>query len=797
MPSPVLHGRGRNMARSDARGVGPVLFDRDWSRVSGSWQGLSNGAQMVRAARGYSPAIFKPISKGGCYTGAQLKAQLSYLTTKSSHILDSRGTHDGKTRLTEAEIDRVVRRFTNQWDERYSPKLGHTTHLLMAFPIGTSGDEVRAITESVCERFFQGEGSQFDYIAAIHLDRAHPHVHVVLNRRSKDGEMFFLGKDHHFNYDAFRVAMVEAAQVHGIRLEATRRLDRGVTTYRAEIDEIYKARDEGRPPVERERTGSDLASALKAVAHSAQTFRGLAAEASRSNFDDVAEALERASTILASGGQIQSDGVIYMSQDETAFDTLLTEFSHNVRQIEAAIERAPAAERPEIERKLTDVLTSVAHLNPLGDRSAALLYAPSRDGVYVRANLREGQVERLDDDAVKARLGEALQGTGIDPEAVGARMREGADNAALERQWLAQDLRAIAKAGGLDLEAGEDREEALDRLEAVHVRLGDTLTDAGLLRTADDMEEVEDDDAALSERVKLPQHALAEEEPSVFERSERRDFQDLVAQLRRTDFNEAVSQDPDSDARRLGPSEAQAARAAFNEYAQRSPAHAELASIAWERVVGTREAPEHGVETKDRTLHAGDMELALRDPEDHLAPVTEEMRTVALYRTEMLDDEFEAAIQGEIKHLRAQGASSAYICERSFEIEDGVRQDYAERRYLEETTPTVTAWLRRAASDDAAVVSGDDGQRMVEQIDRSLTRDELAALRAGDAEVLDKFTEHPLRQLELARIYLQNNETTAHGPAMERVLDALAQEQVGARRAHHAAVHGEKGITHG
>jgi len=62
------------MARSEARGVGPALFDRDWSRVSGSWHGLARNAQMVRAARGYSPAIFKPISKGGCHTGVQLRA---------------------------------------------------------------------------------------------------------------------------------------------------------------------------------------------------------------------------------------------------------------------------------------------------------------------------------------------------------------------------------------------------------------------------------------------------------------------------------------------------------------------------------------------------------------------------------------------------------------------------------------------------------------------------------------------------------------------------------------------------
>ena len=783
------------MARSEARGVGPALFDRDWSRVSGSWQGLAKKAQMVRAARGYSPAIFKPISKGGCHTGAQLKAQLTYLTTKSSHILDSRGTHDGKKTLTEAEIDRVVRRFENQWGERHSPKLGHTSHLLMAFPVGTSGEEVRAITETVCERFFQGEGSQFDYIAAIHQDRAHPHAHIVLNRRSKDGEMFFLGKDHHFNYDAFRVAMVEAAQVHGIRLEATRRLDRGVTTYRAEIDEVYNARDEGRPPVERQRTGADLAAALETVARNALTYRGLAVEASRSNFGDVAEALERASAILASGGHVQSDGAIYMSQDETAFDTLITEFSQNIRQIEAAIDRAPAAERPEIERKLTDVLVSVAHLNPLGDRTAALLDAPSRDGVYARSNMREDQLARLDDDVIKARLSEALQGTGIDPDAVAARMREGAGNAALERQWLAQDLRAIAKAGDLDLEKGEDREEALDRLEAVHVRLGDTLTDARILRAIDDLDETEDGEVALAERLTLPERDLANERPDVFAPSERRDFQDLVAQFRRTDFDHPFSDDP--SVRRAGAVEVEEARAAFNAYAQRSPDHAELASMAWDKITDSRKPQEYAVEEKDRTLHAGDMDLALREPYDRLGPITEDIRILALYRTEMPEEEFGTAVQEEVNRLRAMGASRAYISERSLEIEDQARQDYAERRYLAEMTPAVADYLRRAEAGDPAPMSEAEQQRFVAQIDRSLTPDAVAGLRAGNAEVLDKFSQDPLRQLELAKAYLESSEVTAHGPAMERVLDALAEEQIESQRARHAAAHGEKGITHG
>ena len=63
--------------------------------------------------------------------------------------------------------------------------------------------------------------------------------------------------------------------------------------------------------------------------------------------------------------------------------------------------------------------------------------------------------------------------------------------------------------------------------------------------------------------------------------------------------------------------------------------------------------------------------------------------------------------------------------------------------------------------------------------------------------MLDKFTEDPLRQLELAKTYLQSSEVTAHGPAMERVLDALAEEQIEAQRARHAASHGEKGVAHG
>lgn len=103
------------------------------------------------------------------------------------------------------------------------------------------------------------------------------------------------------------------------------------------------------------------------MARKCPIYRGLAAEASRSNFDDVAEALELVLAIIRQCNSIQSDGAIYMSEDETAFDTLITEFSQNIhRSPKRRSSRFRVRAQWEIERKLTDVLASVAHLNPLG-----------------------------------------------------------------------------------------------------------------------------------------------------------------------------------------------------------------------------------------------------------------------------------------------------------------------------------------------------------------------------------------------------------------------------------------------
>ena len=326
------------------------VFRDGWSRVRGSMQGLhvAKQTQLVRAAAGHRPAVFKAIRGGGTHTKSQLANQLDYLTTKSTHIVDSSGFLDGKSKLERGEIKDLTERFAKRWDAGFKPKLGQTTHLLMSFPIGTRGEDVRDIATDVAERFFQKDEGHFDYIIAVHEDREHPHAHLVLNRRSQEGEFFYLARNHRFNYDDFRLAMVEEAETYGVRLEATRRIDRGEVHYPAKTREVYAAKEEGRTPVERERVGKDLTRTLAEIANTKIIFHSLAAEASSENREDIAEVLFRAGEVLAKGGHVETAGGIYMAEDET-FEDLRSRYAEKVANITDLIAAKPDAERPALE----------------------------------------------------------------------------------------------------------------------------------------------------------------------------------------------------------------------------------------------------------------------------------------------------------------------------------------------------------------------------------------------------------------------------------------------------------------
>ena len=476
------------------------VFRDGWSRIRGSMQGLhvTKQRQLIRAAAGHRAAVFKAIRGGGTHSKSELSNQLGYLTTKSTHIVDSSGFLDGKAKLDNKEIKELTERFAKRWSAGFKPKLGQTTHMLLSYPIGTKGEDVRDITANVAERFFQTNEGHFDYIIAVHEDRAHPHAHIVLNRRSQEGEFFFLGRDHRFNYDDFRLAMVEEAETYGVRLEATRRLDRGVVHYPPRTREVYAAKEEGRAAEPRPRVGADLERALAEIANTRTVYHALASEASRETREDIADALFRAGELLARGGKLTLQGDVYMAEEQS-FDELRTRYADQVARVQGMIAEKPETERPRLERSLNEIQARLAHMQPLGIRSVTLTERPSEGGVYSEANIDRDQIMRLREPDVRAQIDTALRGTGIRSSVVIARMETGAQNAALERQWISDDLARVAETDGLNLERRADLETAREVLNRAHVQLGMTLQRHEVLRQDGVINE--EREVALSDRL--------------------------------------------------------------------------------------------------------------------------------------------------------------------------------------------------------------------------------------------------------------------------------------------------------
>jgi type IV secretion system T-DNA border endonuclease VirD2 len=715
------------MARSDAvAAVSGELFEEGWSRVRGSMQGLhQKRQQMARAARGHRAAVFKAIRGGGTSTKGQLANQLTYLTTKSSHIIDSRGEFDGKKTLTADEIKSVTERFAKRWDEKFNPKLGNTTHMLMSFPIGTKGEDVRDIAGRVAERFFENDERNFDYIIAVHEDRDHPHAHIVLNRRSHEGELFYLGRDHHFNYDDFRLAMVEEAEKLGVKLEATRRVHRGVVDYAPRTPEVYAAKAEDRAAIGRERIGRDLDRALAEVAANAQVYRSLAAEASAENREDIENAFLKASAILARQGRLEPEGEVYMATTES-FDDLNGRFTQQVQRVSRMIEDAPEGQKAAIQRQLTDALAPIAHMQPLGTRSSTLSQAPSATGIYSERNINAGMVDELRSDKTRAQVETALRGTGISSEAVVARIEQGANNAALERQWYADDLQSIARTYELNLERQEDLRVGVDLLDKVHVELGVTLERAEVLRrdgveqTADttfhyERESVEDMSRAVRQDMRdrgWTEDQIAERADEIEVRAEARLEAEQRAYLER--HPELLAR-PDAVLDRTDPfndrivdqERAEQIDREIENIVERSDGRTEIdVAVAADFKERYPDMPDHlakGLAATYIASFSANNRDALLEAEREAArevdgreALSERLATDAgIERAEaegVAGVDREAAIdrevQAEIARLRAEGYSRAYISERSFEIEaDATARVDAERDAFSDDAP--------------------------------------------------------------------------------------------------------------
>ncbi|MDD9739308.1 relaxase/mobilization nuclease domain-containing protein [Marinovum sp. SP66] len=764
------------------------VFRDGWSRVRGSMQGLhvAKQKQLMRAAAGHRPAVFKAIRSGGTHTKSQLANQLDYLTTKSTHIVDSSGFLDGKAKLEAGDIKDLTERFAKRWDAGFKPKLGQTTHMLMSFPIGTRGEDVRDIATDVAERFFQTDEGHFDYIIAVHEDRDHPHAHLVLNRRSQEGEFFFLGRNHRFNYDDFRLAMVEEAEKYGVRLEATRRVDRGVVHYPARTSEVYAAKDEGRAPRERERVGQDLTRTLAEIANTRTVYHSLAAEASREAREDIAAALFRAGEVLAHGGQVDRTGDVYMAEDQS-FEDLRSLYAEKLARVQGMIAEKSDAERPVLEKRLIEIQTQVEYMQPLGLRSSTLSETPSEGGIYSEANIDTNQLARLAEPDLRARIDAALRGTGISTSEVVARIETGASNAALEHQWIADDLSKVAEARDLNLERRADLDQARDILNDVHVALGTLLERENVLRR-DGVMEAE----PISERFHYHRDAVRAMEGTI--RQEMRAEGLTAQQIEDRDW-EVVSR-----AERRIETEQRAYLEAHPDLLARPGDVIDRSEPYRETITDAARASEITREV-DRIMEARDLRTSVADA------VTDDLR---------------ARYPDMPSHLaRGLGATYAAVVEiRDTEVINQVRRENEMRDGLGSGTRDDIP-----ATRDETAAQFDRSDRVPEEIARVLDHEragELSApfeteaerdafrgeiarvldvrqldrLTSGDADALDKVLEDRLDRLYVAKVYLQSDAATANTEALRQVVDDLADTEYEKHRATDVDGETERGQVH-
>ncbi|KAA0910142.1 endonuclease [Aquicoccus porphyridii] len=764
------------------------VFRDGWSRVRGSMQGLhvAKQTQLARAAAGHRPAVFKAIRGGGTHTKSQLANQLDYLTTKSTHIIDSSGFLDGKTKLEAGDIKDLTERFAKRWDAGFKPKLGQTTHMLMSFPIGTRGEDVRDIATDVAERFFQTDEGHFDYIIAVHEDRDHPHAHLVLNRRSQEGEFFFLGRNHRFNYDDFRLAMVEEAEKYGVRLEATRRVDRGAVHYPSRTSEVYAAKEEGRAPRERERVGQDLTRTLAEIANTRTVYHSLAAEASREAREDIAAALFRAGEVLAHGGQMDRTGDVYMAEDQS-FEDLRSLYAEKLARVQGMIAEKSDAERPVLEKRLIEIQTQVQHMQPLGLRSSTLSETPSEGGIYSEANIDTNQRERLAEPDLKSRIDVALRGTGISTSEVVARIETGASNAALEHQWIANDLSKVAEARDLNLERRADLEQARDILNDVHVELGTLLERENVLRR-DGVMEAE----AVSEQFHYHEGAVRAMEGTIrqemradgltAQQIEDRDWEVVSRAERRieTEQRAYLEAHPDLLAR---PGDvidrSEPYRETITDAARASEITREVDRIMEGRDVRT---PVADAVTDDLRARYPDMPSHLaRGLGATYAAVVEIRDTEAINQVRRETEMRDGLGSGTRDALLAARGETAPQSGRADRLADDIARVLDHERAGELSAPFETEAERDAFRGEIARVLDDP---------------QLERLTSGDADALEKVLEDRLDRLYVAKVYLQSDAATANTEALRQVVDDLADTEYEKHRTTDVDGETERGQVH-
>jgi type IV secretion system T-DNA border endonuclease VirD2 len=483
---------------------------------AGGFGGSVNFSPRARAmwqvAQSGSAAVLKKIARGGTHDARSLRVQMNYLFSKAEAVFGNMVVHDPDARSIDPEgRAQIVADWSDAWTG--APKNGHTTHLLMSFPSHVRPAQAKIIAEAWAAEMFQSGAHQEDewsYVAALHTDRAHPHVHIVVNNRGlMNDTWFYMAKDHVFNLALMKSRMAEIAEEEGVYLDCSSRLERGILSYGPSRAAIERARREGREVAEVQLIGPALEQALAEVRANAATLRDLAMLAGLTGLAEAQAKMQQAAVVLERGGIIhpmrQESGMAGTAAGREAeagsgAEGVLSEiksrrdleahFGDWMRKTEERIAQLVPERQVPLRRELHEIASDV--VRALGDtRGSQLMREPPATPLYsteigvgqrgvhaMKVGVEELQISDNARETLVSDIKTAAVTAGIDPAAIATRMQRGAATAFEERDWIKADLAQVSARHKLDLGQDTERSRAAGIVDAFYEQAAKLITES-------------------------------------------------------------------------------------------------------------------------------------------------------------------------------------------------------------------------------------------------------------------------------------------------------------------------------
>lgn len=453
-------------ANSDAYSKAAVLHHL----ASGS---RGEARALARNAMRVPQSVVKRVRNGGTKTSKELKRQLEYVTRDDAVQASWMNIDGSDRRLFKNSIETQTEVWVDTW--RGAPQRGHTDHIILSFPKGTDVEAAEAIAREWGQQIFaSGDfGDQWRYIAAVHDDKDHVHAHFVVDKRGQDhGRFLSISMKSELNYDVMRERHAEIAQEHGVALNATSRLSRGIIEYPPRETEAANAIHEGRAPelpqmslVERMKREATV----RGFASRYQHMQSLASMADET--EDDGGFMNRLTGMFTDAAASLSQGVSLMTDNTTLSSPIdpserlaqaQQHLVNNARETWAAIQQMdPSAEKTAMEaefashtRELQEAMVSEPFFNDHAQTVAADQDPYSNDLIQqlqeARGNHADGSDAAISIDTalsdIRDQLEQGLAERAHELEAIGTAPEEMAERFMLQDRSVGQ-LEAWQDAG--------------------------------------------------------------------------------------------------------------------------------------------------------------------------------------------------------------------------------------------------------------------------------------------------------------------------------------------------------------